>query len=303
MAEVIFDHQVTYDIKGNASVADVANSLLANERLMRYAGIILEDCIDGFKVESIDVKVSKVTHNSPLAEALIGILIVAYQRDLVKEVPPIIEHFLGVKVSDKYKTIVTVLSMAIAIYGASAAAKAVFPDKETTNLDKEYKALTYIAGDYISMPQARIEHSISTNLSGPIKQQVKKTGIDFFRPSKKEGVEILGPMGLKISKEAVQETPSDFDMSLEDDLEQYPLQDVIIEIRAQDKDRKKQGWYAVINDVTEKRLKMQIYPTIDPNSIFGRDSIKGDVIVVNKKNTDGSYQPSMYHLVKINDRS
>ncbi len=104
MAEFIFEHHVTYDIQKNASVADVAHSLLANERLMRYAGIILEDCIEGFKVESIDVKVNKVTQQSPLAETLIGMLIIAYQRDLVREVPPIIEHFLGIKVSDKYKT-------------------------------------------------------------------------------------------------------------------------------------------------------------------------------------------------------
>lgn len=106
-----------------------------------------------------------------------------------------------------------------------------------------------------------------------------------------------------ISGEAVREAPSDFDLSLEDEVEQYALQNVTIEIRALDKDRKKQGWYAVVNDVTEKRLKMQIYPTIDPNSIFGKDTIRGDIIVVNKKNGDGNYQPSMYHLVKLNDKS
>lgn len=303
MAEIFFEHNITYDLKGNASVSDVASSLLANERLVRYASMVLEDCIDGFKVDLIDIKVNKVTHNSPLAEALVGLLIVTYQRDLVREVPPIIEHFLGVKVSDKYKTIVTVLAMAIAIYGASAASKAIFPDRDTSNLDKDYKTLTYIAGDYISMPQARIEYSISNNLSGPLKPQAKRTGIDFFRPSKKEGVGILGPMGLKISKEAVQEVPNDFDLTLEDDIEQYPLQNVTIEIRALDKDRKKQGWYAVVQEVTKKRLKMQIYPTIDPNSIFGMDSIKGDIIVVNKRAADGDFQPSMYHLVKINDKS
>ena len=48
---------------------------------------------------------------------------------------------------------------------------------------------------------------------------------------------------------------------------------------------------------------MEIYPTIEIESIIRETEIMGDVIVVNKKNSSGDYLPNMYHLVRLNDES
>jgi len=46
-------------------------------------------------------------------------------------------------------------------------------------------------------------------------------------------------------------------------------------------------------------MRMQLYPTIDPSSFFGRRQIKADVIVVLHPTQDGELQPVMLHLLKV----
>lgn len=59
MADIILTHRVTYDIRDTSSISDIANSLIANERLAKYSLLILEDLIEGFHVDSVDVKLKK----------------------------------------------------------------------------------------------------------------------------------------------------------------------------------------------------------------------------------------------------
>lgn len=67
-------------------------------------------------------------------------LVVAFQDDLVGEVPPVIEDLFKVTVNDRYDTIVTVIFMIVVFYGAGLAVdlvkKAVsdsLPAKNTKN--------------------------------------------------------------------------------------------------------------------------------------------------------------------------
>jgi hypothetical protein len=46
---------------------------------------------------------------------------------------------------------------------------------------------------------------------------------------------------------------------------------------------------------------MEVYPTIDPGKIFGRRTIRGDIIVVSKRQPNDSYKPIMFHLVNLSE--
>lgn len=301
MPELLLTHHLTYDISGDASVSDVANSLLANERMIRFSSMILEECIEGFHVDSVNVKVKQVTHQSPLKELLAFALVVTFQEDLAKEVPPFIEGLLGTDIPDQYDHLVTVLTMILAIYGVSHTYKRIFPDKTPEKLQGDYDKLMIVAGDYINIPPENLKNTIADKFKGGLLRPLQTASLNYFRPAKKENSQIVGLDGNVISSDAVAESPSEIDLAGEDDLDTYPLQNVAIEIRATDLDRKKQGWAAVVNDVTKKRLKMEIYPTVDIQNLIGKTEIKGDIIVVNKRDSGGDYLPNMYHLVKMND--
>jgi hypothetical protein len=67
------------------------------------------------------LNVHKLTQESPLREYFLLALVVAFQDDLVGEVPPVIEDLFKVTVNDRYDTIVTVIFMIVVFYGAGLA--------------------------------------------------------------------------------------------------------------------------------------------------------------------------------------
>jgi len=48
-------HSVTYETDGTVPISSIAESLLANERLLMSIGEILGDCVDGLTVEKLNV--------------------------------------------------------------------------------------------------------------------------------------------------------------------------------------------------------------------------------------------------------
>ena len=107
--------------------------------------------------------------------------------------------------------------------------------------------------------------------------------------------------GHKIEQKAIDEVPSQVDLKLEEEERYYVLYDAIVDIHASDRDYKKRGWYAVIEDVLKEHLKMELYPIIDPETIYGKTKIIADVIVVTKKDEHGEYKPKMYHLINVKE--
>ena len=53
-----FAHTITYDTTGTVPVASIAQSLVANDELLREIGELLESCVPGLSVERIDIGLS-----------------------------------------------------------------------------------------------------------------------------------------------------------------------------------------------------------------------------------------------------
>ena len=46
---------------------------------------------------------------------------------------------------------------------------------------------------------------------------------------------------------------------------------------------------------------MEIYPTIDLKKLHGKKSIVGDILLVSKKQPNGDYKPTSFHLIEIHE--
>lgn len=301
--EITFKHGLTYTNSGIVPVADVAESLLGNETLIRQAGELIGSLIDGLYVDQVDVKFNKAIHNSPLRELFFGTLIFTYQEELSKEVPDLIRSLTGVDVPDKYDTLLTVVVLILSFYGADYLYRRFVSDKRPAAISDNRDKLLYVAGDYFNVTQDHIRETIEETTKGVKKLSLAKATKRLFVPAKREvDAYIETDGGIIIPRTLINEVPSDIDIENEEDTtisEAY--QNVKIELRAEDADRNKQGWAGVIVDIHDKRLRMEVYPTIDPAKIFGKKRIEGDIILVSKKQPNGTYKPSMFHLVKLSD--
>lgn len=106
----------------------------------------------------------------------------------------------------------------------------------------------------------------------------------------------------KIEPRLIEEIPSDIRLVETYDPEiTEQLENMRIELHAQDVDRAKLGWAAVVPDISTNRLRMDIYPPIKPEDIYTRSDIKGDIILVSRRTNNGKMEPYMFHLVRLRD--
>lgn len=298
--EVALRHALSYSTKGDVPVAIVAKNLLANERLVQESLRVLGDCIDGLEIQKVTVKVAYVSNESPLKEIFAIGLFLAFQKDLEQEVPDIIQRLTGHTVPDSADTLVTVLVLIAAIYVIDATIKRVFPGKEAKLLKKAYKDKIAELSTMTGIDQDTIERQLEKRLSEGKQKSLFKRAHDFFLPAKIEpNVNILIENNVVINQSVIAEIPSDIDFAQVDKTNSYDLSGVRIEIHRADKDYSQSGWVAVIEEVSDKRRKMVLPPDISPSDLFGRDSLTGDISVVEQMQDDGEYVTKEYHLLRL----
>jgi hypothetical protein len=306
-----FKHEMTYIGSSSASVADVAASLVANEQIVLEVRRLLEACIPGLTVESIQVEFKRATIESPLKELLGVSIAIGFQEELKKEIPPVVKAMFGIE-SSKYDTIITVLFVIIVIYGIDYAFrrfKSGFNAKapaalapESPAIEGNFNTVLNVGGDLIGVEPQKIREALDKMYPAQHKEALAKKALTFIRPAKREsGVGIEGG-GVRVEPDTIADAPTDIDLLLDEETErQDPMENQIVVIHATDLDHKKSGWAGHIPGVWEKRLRMQIYPTIDVDALYGVREIRGDIILVSNRDAKGEMRPYMFHLVTVHE--
>lgn len=300
MPLIQFEHEIEFTNKGAIPVSDVASSLLANETLLRNAGFLYGRLIDGLSVEAVNIHFRNATHSSPLKELFIGGLIVTYQEDLQKEIPLILQKVINKNIPEEYGATLTILFFVLALYGGEYLYKRYVGDKTPKNLSEGYNKTIVYAQNYFQISEDKIREEVEDFIKGTRKLSIGNAVKRIIIPVKREPEAIIRSGDLQINRAQINETPSLVDLEYEDDYEiTESLIGVDIEIRAIDMDKNSQGWAGVIKGVYERRLKMVIFPSLDKAKLFGRETIKGDVMVRLRKQADGDYLPYEFHLLNL----
>lgn len=298
--EIQFKHHVEYLTQSDVPISVVAKSLLANERFIHEGLQLFGDIFEDLEISSVSVRVSELNNASRLKEILAGVLFLTYQKDLDKEIPEIIEKLTGLEVPTNMDTLVTVLVMITAVYVISKAVDRLFPGKEAKELKEEYliklgelAILTNIAEDDIHQ---YVEKRYKDKTSKTLVQKAS----DLFQPTKLEpDVGIFLPNGKDISANAMSEIPSEIDYEMLERRKTFELTDTLVDIHRADRDYNKQGWVAVVEVVSDKRVKMELSPELSPASLYGETKLRGDITVVEELADTGEYGVKMYFLTKL----
>lgn len=306
--ERIFIHEIVFDTKNDSLVSDVARSLIANEEIIRVACSVLEKCATGLKIDKVDIKFGSTTTNSPLKETLLVAIFTTWQSDLNARVPEMIEDLTGIYIPDKYNQLITIIVLVIVIYGIDIAYKKyVLKDKNdkdnaSISINGDKNIIFKIAGDMIGVDPESITDALESSIGPLQRDSIAKKALEFIRPAKKEGAAKIIGGGAKISAETIAAAPSDLDLEIsdEDEFHEHLLNQVVV-IHATDLDKTKTGWAGHLPGVWENRIKMQLYPGIDPKSLFGKTQFVADVILASRPSKDGSIAPYLFHVVKLHD--
>lgn len=300
MPKISLPHEITYGTERDVEVSVIAKSLLANEQLLLESAKIIESLFDGISLQVTRVSVREITNGSPLKELLWVGLFIAFQEELEQEVPKMFTELTGVTVASEYTTLLTVAVMLVAISVVDTAVKRFFPGRELAALKRDYQDKLNALAILCDRDPDEIDTLVKDSVGNKLRQKLISTALDFFAPARREGAApINGSGGHNISGDAVLEVPSDLDYMVQDAQDVYELEDVVVDIHRSDRDSHKAGWRAIIESVSDEKVRMELSPTIDPASVYGKTEIRADVMVVQEKQQTGDYTTKMYHVMRI----
>lgn len=145
--QLLFPHQLTYHPRQILTPTEIANNLIAQERLIYRSARFLEFALPGLTVERIEIDVRHIESGSLYEEFLVSFW-TTFQKDLSKEVTDIIQASTGIDVPEQYDSLVTLGVLCLALAGGIYVYKRVFPG-ETGGLQ--------IRGNYNTVVQVTAE--------------------------------------------------------------------------------------------------------------------------------------------------
>lgn len=297
--QIDVSHAVTYDLADAVPISDVIESLTGTERACKQIKPLLEGCVDGLTIESISVGVRSITQESPLRELFMFSLIVGFQDKLEAEVPPALESLIGHEIPDQYDTMVTVCVLIVLFYGADYLYRRFHSATSSKNIRRQLDSLISELAERTDTDEDKIRQILDEKYGRRSLKNMARAAAGFFAPSKHQKNASVTVGKRKIERDTVAEIPGDVAAdALDPDDDSDYIENVEIEIHAQDLDRSKQGWAAVIPGHVDERIRMQIFPPVTPEQIFPRGKVRGDVVVVYQKE-DGELRPTIIHLIRL----
>lgn len=293
-------HAVRYETVGKVPVSLIAQSLVANEEFMKEAIVLLELLTRGVVIDKVEISLSHVTQESPLDELFWIAMVTTYQEDLVIEVPAMVEAIWGAKPPGEYHTIITLLVVLVAYYGAKAAYGLVSSGLESMKINRAYDGVVMEMAKAVNKSEDEIKKELEARYGQPGLKRLASAAVRFFSPAKHEGAVAVRAGDIVVPPEVVADVPSieDYDDLKPEEISE-PHENVEIELHAQDVDRRKMGWAGVVKDVHPDRLKILVYPTIKPEEIYTKTRVRGDILLMSKWQPGGTYKPHAVHLLNV----
>lgn len=306
MLEIRFRHGLDYPDNHGIPLSDVAATLLAHERLMPLVSELLEQLVPGLTIDATMIALDTVQQGS-LKETFFVAVFLAFQNDLVKDVPAFIGEVSGHPLPHRYDTIVTVLVVMLMYTGAKALVgrtrRPSSGESVAPHIEGDYNTYINIAADALAVSPELVERSLAKVVGRNRQAVVSRAAIDLFRPAKRGGDGRLLPRGLpEIGRESVAEFPTDLAFAeLEKDTVGIPVPRARLDIRATDRDKLDKGWAGRItsDDLTTKRLPLVLSPLLDANELSKQEACEVEAILENRIADDGSTKPYRIHVMRV----
>lgn len=290
---------VEYETPEAVPIDEVIDSLLAVKALLEEGGANLPHFIDGLAVDQVQVAVRSISQESPLRELLAVTLFVTFQKDLETEVPEMIQHLTGTHIPEQFHTVVTLAVVIAVFYGAGYVKDVISAKVTNSKVKRQFKAAVSEMASITGKKEAEIIKYLDERYVKGRLETLAATAISFFRPSKSQANAPVTIGDRKFGSDLVKDVPQEYayDETLTSEtFREYRA--IELELHAQDRDRGQTGWAAIPAGISDKRLKMRLVDGVNPNQLWGKNQVKGDIIIKYKR-TGMDLTPTEIHLTRI----
>lgn len=287
-----------YSNKHHLSVEDVAESLLALQSFIKATPDVLERIIPGLQIQRVDVFVNEIKSGS-LLEDLVVKFIWGNQESFDQHVADLRKD-LKVDALLANKTLVGAVIGALVIGGGIYVANKMTAQEEQKQTLQAVQNVFIVNGANLSgVDEQKFRSAIQEVLYK--NDHLQKDAVKVVKPAKRDAEATIvfnnDPVAT-IDNKAVRAMPgSALDEAREEEMDDFA--DVEIEIRATDLDSNKRGWGAVVPSVSPRRVRMHLDPEIKIYDLLGKQSIRGDITVIYRRDDKGTRFPTLVFLRSI----
>lgn len=300
--ELTTQHRIYFSNKELVPLGEIAESLIALERIIKHSPYVLEKVFPGTKIFSVNVFIDELKSGSIYEDIFIKFFFGSQQQ---------MDHFiatarktLGMEYLSNHPKLLTAIIVSVILGGGIYTLKNnVFSNPEDIKqLEAQNQIVINYGANLAQMPpnefQVLIENSIKD------KDKISKNTIKLIQPAKRDresSISFDENPDLTLSPNVIKALPSFVkEEDPEEVIEDY--KDVEIVIRATDLDSKKRGWAAVIPSVHQKRTRLQLDPSINPEELMTHPVVHGDVSVVFSFDEEENKTPKIIYLRNIEKR-
>lgn len=275
--ELTTTHKIYYSNKRHIPLADIAESLMALEGIIRQSPNVLENLFPGTKIQGVEIYLSELRSGS-LYEDLVIKFIFGSQKKFDEFIANIRERS-GLDDLKSNNQLLSVIIVVMALTGGSyylGKSK----NSEASNNNVIENNINIVVNNGANMVQMDPDDFKSIIENGIIdKDRLAKDSIKFIKPAKRdEGADITFDKDpdISVNNDSVQAMPR-FLMEPEPEeiIEDFDRTEVVI--RATDLDSNKRGWAAIVPSISNKRVRLQLDPHIKSEDLMQHPTLLGSV--------------------------
>lgn len=291
-------HNIHFSRKELVPIGEMADSLKALEALIRISPDVLIKLDPDLIIDDVHIFVPKLTGGSLTEDILIKFIFGSQEKfnEIIQK-----SRTITIKNITEHKMISSIVVMLI-LAGGTYAYKAIGNDpKNAINITGNNNVIINDMSKRNNIPVSVLSSAIEEVFnSNP--EKITDNSLKFLKPAKQAtgGTVIFdGNKSTQIEPETIREIPSDYIRSNASKEFSRDFQAVNVRIRAIDVDKFDKGWAGVIDDIGEKRIKIELMPNIDRELLLGRKTFKADLLVYYKNDRNGTLIPSYALITKV----
>lgn len=299
--ELIVHQQVYYSNREAIPIREIAESLLGLEAILQQSSPVFENLFPGCSIQKIEVFLDELRSDS-LWEDVVVKFVFGNQKKFDEFIENMRERCGMDNISSNNKLLGGILIGLVLIGGIYSLTKdKVAEPSRIFTIEGNNNQIINVVAQGLDMDAEKLRSVIEDSVKD--KGKLARDAARFIKPAKRDSeatVTFNNYEDLRITSETVRAMPSHI---AEPELEQHieDFENVALDIRAVDLDSLKKGWAGVIPEISEKRVRLQLDPGVDPSQLMANPHLRVNVTVVFESLLTGEKQPKLVFVRAVVD--
>lgn len=299
--EIETSHKIYYSNKKHVPLTDIAESLLALEKIIQQSPSVLEKIFPGAKIQGVEVYLNELKSGS-LYEDIVIKLIFGNQEKFDQFIENIREK-IGLNHLSTNSQILSALILILTLMSVSyVLGKSKSSSERNQNIIETN--INIIVGEGAEMLQISPNELRVLIESGiPDQNELARNAIKFIGPAKKDSeasITFDQDPKLSISSDSITAFPA-YILESEQAETIEDFDQIEVSIRATDLDSFKRGWGAIVPKIHQRRVRLQLDPHIKAEGLMQHPTLLGNITAVFNFNEKGERIPVLYFLREIHE--